>query len=1054
MASAQPRSFGDLLRRYRVAAGLTQEELAEAAGLSRRAIGALETGARRIPHRDTVSLLAQALRLSPAERALLESAARGRLTSARAPASPANSTASQRLWSGHAGAPLIGRQQELLALQRHLAGEGPPLLILAGEPGIGKTRLLEEAACRAAEQGWTVLAGGCHRRSGQEPYAPFVGILARFLAGRSPAQQRLDLLNCSWLVRLLPELAESVVVPAPSWTLPAEQERRLVFAAVTRLLANVAGPAGTLLLVDDLQWAGSDTLDLIAFLLREPAGQPVRILGAYRNTEVRPSDPFTIMLRDLTREDLASRALSLTLMPRHEATALLHALLDGGAQPPPELLDMALDRAGGLPFFLVSYAQELRLGVSVPQTSADTYKSVRAFEAPWSAAESIRQRVAVLSPAAQELLAIAAVIGRRIPRAALSRVAQSLGFGEEAALAALEETSHARLLLELAGVGAAAGAATGAAASAAAGDDEGDLAFAHDLIRETVAADLSEARQVMLHRRVGEALEELSPAMRARRASTLAWHFAEGDSLARALPYALQAGDEAATVYAHGEAEQHYRHARELARALGDRSHEAEALEKLAAALIGLGRSEENLAALDAAATIHSAGGDLDRLAWDTAEMTRAYSLLGQSQRGLERMRAVLTAIATAEDLPDASTSPRFDAPQVADSLEAYATRAARRISSRSAAFVYLSLAIHLAFLERYHEAIPLANQAIAYAQAARERQIQGHAEAFLGAILMSTGRLGEAVAAFEAAQSSAQAAKNLDALYLAYGNLGSVHLQRGEIDPAERSFARALDVAEQQGIADPVAQCLCGLGKVAFLRGAWDQAATYFERAAAAIDSLGAAPTSALVALMRGTLQLAKGQTEQARGCLEEAIAAGAGSGGGATLRAAQAALAEHALVLGRPREAQERLMPLLLRAGEPVATDAVAHVPLLAWAEADLGNIGQAESLAADSRSRAIAWEQRLALAEALRITAMLAVRQRHWRAAEAALEECLTIARAVPCPYVEAKALYIGGQMRSARRERERAREHYAAALAILQRLGERLYAEQIERALAAP
>src|SRR5262249_23411837 len=147
------------------------------------------------------------------------------------------------------------------------SGNVPPALLLAGEPGIGKSRLLEEAMRQAAAQGWTVLAGGCHRRSGQEPYAPFVGMLARFLAGRTPAQRRRDLTGCAWLVRLLPELAESAVVPVPSWALPPEQERRLMFAAVRHCLANVASPMGTLLVLDDLQWAGTDALDLLASLL-------------------------------------------------------------------------------------------------------------------------------------------------------------------------------------------------------------------------------------------------------------------------------------------------------------------------------------------------------------------------------------------------------------------------------------------------------------------------------------------------------------------------------------------------------------------------------------------------------------------------------------------------------------------------------------------------------------------------------------------------------------------------------------------------------------------
>src|SRR5262249_45436364 len=129
------------------------------------------------------------------------------------------------------------------------------------------------------------------------PLRPLVGALTRFLANRSLAQQRVDLQGCAWLVRLLPELAGTAVVPAPSWQLPPGQERRLLFGAVVRFLANVAGPAGTLLILDDLQWAGDDALDLLAALVRAPSWAPsgsvgsllpLRVVGAYRDTEVAP----------------------------------------------------------------------------------------------------------------------------------------------------------------------------------------------------------------------------------------------------------------------------------------------------------------------------------------------------------------------------------------------------------------------------------------------------------------------------------------------------------------------------------------------------------------------------------------------------------------------------------------------------------------------------------------------------------------------------------------------------------------------------------------------
>src|SRR5947199_7047369 len=158
--------------------------------------------------------------------------------------------------------PLVGRAQELALLEQVLT-DGPPVLLVAGEPGIGKSRLLQAGIERAQAQGWTVLTGGCHRRSGQEPFAPLVGTLADSLRRQSPNEQRLHLEGCTWLVRLLPELAETRVVSPPTWTLPAEQEHRLMFAAVARYLANVAGPAGTLLVLDDLHWAGADALDLL-----------------------------------------------------------------------------------------------------------------------------------------------------------------------------------------------------------------------------------------------------------------------------------------------------------------------------------------------------------------------------------------------------------------------------------------------------------------------------------------------------------------------------------------------------------------------------------------------------------------------------------------------------------------------------------------------------------------------------------------------------------------------------------------------------------------------
>jgi len=213
-----PTRFGDLLRHWRRAAGLTQEELAERAGMSLRGVSDLERGVNRRARRETVQMLADALQLGSHARASFEAAARVSPSvqvplHARQP-QPRSAAAFPRL---------VGRHQEVTRIEQHLAMANvveAPVLLFAGEPGIGKSHLLHEAAERAVAAGWRVLAGGCTRRSGPEPYAPFVDTLAHSMAQLSPAEQHRELQGCAWLVRLLPELLETAVVPAPSWTLP------------------------------------------------------------------------------------------------------------------------------------------------------------------------------------------------------------------------------------------------------------------------------------------------------------------------------------------------------------------------------------------------------------------------------------------------------------------------------------------------------------------------------------------------------------------------------------------------------------------------------------------------------------------------------------------------------------------------------------------------------------------------------------------------------------------------------------------------------------------
>jgi transcriptional regulator with XRE-family HTH domain len=190
MGSGEPLAFGTLLRRYRRAAALTQEELAERAYMSVRSLGDLERGVSRGPQADTVALLAEGLDLPAPERAAFMAAA------ARLPRTlPAPLGGLGRVAGGPAAPPFVGRTRELGVLERHLRGEGPPLLVLAGEPGIGKTRLLQAVLPQATGAGLRVLLGAASAARARRP-------MHRYLKRCSGTSERSGPPRCgySWTV--------------------------------------------------------------------------------------------------------------------------------------------------------------------------------------------------------------------------------------------------------------------------------------------------------------------------------------------------------------------------------------------------------------------------------------------------------------------------------------------------------------------------------------------------------------------------------------------------------------------------------------------------------------------------------------------------------------------------------------------------------------------------------------------------------------------------------------------------------------------------------------
>ncbi len=373
--------FGTLLARLRRDVGLTQERLAEVAGLSVRAISSLECGVRH-PRRFTLDRLAGALRLSAAQRAdLISAAQRARDDRAGTGAGPATRPAT-----------LIGRGGQLDRLRRHLAGEGPPVLVFEGEIGIGKSRMLAEAAAIGTMMGLAVLLGAANPGGGED-FAPFAELLADQVRRASAAM----LAGCAALRLLLPELGDRLpllpaAVPDSDQAGRGPQRSRLIFDAVARYLDAVGRGRRRLLVLDDLHQAGPQAGPLLAHLVRNSPAD-LRVVAAVRSGEA--TGPVLTALADLGRHGLL-HGCQLPALAGPDAADLVTAAADPVTLPDP-CRTMVLRRAGGLPLHLVELTRAAAAGGGV--------------EIPWHLRLTIGQQLASLPESAVRLLRVLAVGG-------------------------------------------------------------------------------------------------------------------------------------------------------------------------------------------------------------------------------------------------------------------------------------------------------------------------------------------------------------------------------------------------------------------------------------------------------------------------------------------------------------------------------------------------------------------------------------------------------------------------------------------------------------------
>jgi len=448
---------------------------------------------------------------------------------------------------------VFGREAELGAMadaaKRVAGGEGREVLLVSGEAGQGKTTLVAEAARTAFDHGACVLFGHCEEYLAT-PYQLFAEALNHYVT-HAPEDQLLAHVAAhgSELARLVPALAARIPDLPPSRAVDSDTERFLRFGAVVGLLSQVSEHQLVVLVLDDLQWADTASLELLRHLASAERPMAVLVLGAYRDTELSKTHPLLDALAALHRQLNVARiqlpGLDDVGVASYMEAAAGQTLDDAGIT-----LAHALYReTDGNPLFVGEVLRHLsETGAIYRDDATGRWMGMDDLEKaglPDSVREVIGARVGRLGDTAGRVLSLAAVIGRDFDTDLLARAA---GISEDDLLDTLDEAATADLVRETTTA-------------------PGLYHFAHALIQHTLSEDLGPTRRARAHRQIAEALEALYGDHPGDRVGELARHWfsaSQPKDVVKALDYSRQAADTALRALAPGDALRYYSQALDL----------------------------------------------------------------------------------------------------------------------------------------------------------------------------------------------------------------------------------------------------------------------------------------------------------------------------------------------------------------------------------------------------------------------------------------------------------------------------------------------------------
>jgi tetratricopeptide (TPR) repeat protein len=433
----------------------------------------------------------------------------------------------------------VGREPELKQLQSAfdgaISGQGA-LMMVTGEPGIGKTALCEQLSTYVTLRGGRTLVGHCYEAGSLSlPYLAFVEALRSYVLSRDPKDLREELgSGAADVARIVSEIRERLKIKLRTQKDPEEERYRLL-QGVSEFLSNAANVQPMLVVLEDLHDADKGTLEMLTHVSRNLAGARLLIVGTYRDVEVDRSHPLSAALAELRRVSTYGRVL-LRGLNADEVRRMLEAIC--GHAVPWSLAEAVHRQTEGNPLFVqevVRYLVEEGLLARKEGDWRPTKDTPLEMSIPEGLRDVIGKRLSLLSPECNQLLAVASVVGREFALETLKAVA---GIDEDVFVSALKEGVRLSILEERSQKGMVR------------------YRFTHAFFRQTLYEEMIAPQRLKLHQQVARSLETLYAKRLNEHATELAEHFSHSTDptdLAKAVSYAEMAAKRATEVYAYGE---------------------------------------------------------------------------------------------------------------------------------------------------------------------------------------------------------------------------------------------------------------------------------------------------------------------------------------------------------------------------------------------------------------------------------------------------------------------------------------------------------------------